>query len=55
MDYAFVCFDEWDEQLEIKHAGLPEIKDKKGNITREATPDIVEQPYRAAGDRWGVR
>jgi len=37
-NYALLCYDEWEEEIEIK--------DEDGNVI---------QPYRAAGNRYGVR
>lgn len=37
-DYAILCYDEWEEQ--------EEVKDEEGNII---------EPYRPAGDRYGIR
>jgi hypothetical protein len=48
MRYAIVCYDEWKESPEIR---LP-IFDDEGKPTGETK---VAQPYRPAGNRYGVR
>ena len=51
--YALFCYDEWDEQDEIVET-WPEELDESGNMVREAGSRVIE-PYRAAGNRYGIR
>ena len=51
--YALFCYDEWPEQQEIVEAWEAET-DEEGNVVREAGSRVIE-PYRAAGNRYGIR
>ena len=51
--YALFCYDEWDEQKEIVET-WPEELDESDNVVREAGSRVIE-PYRAAGNRYGIR
>lgn len=51
--YALFCYDEWPEQEEIVET-WPDELDEEGNVIREAGSRVVE-PYRAAGNRFGIR
>jgi hypothetical protein len=51
--YALFCYDEWSEQEEIVET-WPDELDEEGNVIREAGSRVVE-PYRAAGNRFGIR
>lgn len=51
--YGFVCFDEWDEQKEIKETGGDEF-DEDGNLIRNAGYCIT-QDAREAGSRYAIR
>ena len=48
--YALLCYDEWDEQESIEE--IPEVKDEDGKIVQHGR---AGQPYRAAGNRYGIR
>lgn len=48
-EYGILCYDEWDEQLEIIE---PEVLNEKGDIIAESH---ITQPYIPAGNRYGVR
>jgi hypothetical protein len=52
-DYAFVCFDEWDEQEEIIETWVDEFGEE-GDLIREAGFNIIQE-YRAAGSRYAIR
>lgn len=52
-DYAILCYDEWAEQKEVVETWDDEF-DADGNLLRSAGSQIVE-PYRPAGNRYGVR
>jgi hypothetical protein len=53
MRYGFICYDQWDETPE-QWADIPAETDEDGNVTREATRELVQE-YRAAGDRYSFR
>ncbi len=57
--YGFICFDEWDEQQEIRHewSALPQVVDDFGNLLQEAMEAGFEvvQEYRPAGNRYSFR
>lgn len=57
--YGFVCYDKWDEQLELwnEWPDRAVVIDKDGNIVQEAVEagrEIVQE-YRPAGDRYSLR
>lgn len=51
--YGFVCFDQWDEQPEIRDE-WPDEYDDEGNLIREAGSEVTQE-YRPAGDRYSLR
>ena len=51
--YALFCYDEWSEQAE-EWAEWDTEYNEKGDVTKEAGRELV-QPYRAAGNRYGIR
>lgn len=57
--YGFVCYDKWDEQLELwnEWPDRAVVIDKDGNIVQEAVEAGRElvQEYRPAGDRYSLR
>lgn len=57
--YGFICFDEWDEQQEIREewGALPQVVDDFGNLLQEAMEAGFEvvQEYRPAGNRYSFR
>lgn len=57
--YGFICYDQWDEQPEIRSstAPTPDVVDDFGVLVREGEPaeEVVVQEYRPAGDRFSFR
>ncbi len=57
--YGFICFDEWDEQQEIREewGAMPQVVDDLGNLVQEAMEAGFEvvQEYRPAGNRYSFR
>src|SRR5690606_1048349 len=51
--YGFVCFDQWDEQTEIRDE-WPDEYDDEGNLIREAGSEVTQES-RPAGDRYSLR
>ncbi|WP_020179779.1 tail fiber domain-containing protein [Methylopila sp. M107] len=54
--YGVLCFDTWDEEPEIVEVlEQPPIYDENGVMISEAVEYVAPRPYRAAGERFGVR
>ena len=57
-DYGFFLYDAWDEQQEVSHEETytEEVETKSGEKqTVTKTRKVIDQPYKAKGDSYGLR